>query len=166
MKWWKYLGLFLLLLIVGIQFVPNKLPEISLDNPDDLIQSGIVSGEVAGILKSACYDCHSNETQYPWYSYIAPTSWLVSKDVKEGREALNFSNWKASDMMQQLGILDDVAMEVEEERMPMDIYIRMHKEAKLSEAQRELIVAWAEDSMDRIVEESEEDEEEYEDEED
>lgn len=163
MKWWKYLGLLLLLLFIGIQFVPNELPEVSLDNPDDLIQSGLVSGEVAGLLKSACYDCHSNETKYPWYSHIAPTSWLVSKDVREGREALNFSDWQKSEMMQQLGMLDDVAEEVDEKRMPMDIYIKMHASAKLTDDQRTLIVAWAEETMDMLVEEEEEDWEEEDD---
>ena len=163
MKWGTYLLGLLALLLLGIQLVPNELPEVHIYNSGDLIQSGLVSEDVAALLKTACYDCHSNETQFPWYAKVAPSSWLVAKDVKEGRESLNFSHWEDLNLMQQLGKLDDIAIEVDEGRMPMDIYVKMHREAKLTDAQRRLIVAWAEDTMDRLVEASEayEDEEEY-----
>lgn len=163
MKWGTYLLGLLALLLLGIQLVPNELPEVHIYNSGDLIQSGLVSEDVAALLKTACYDCHSNETQFPWYAKVAPSSWLVAKDVKEGRESLNFSHWEDFNLMQQLGKLDDIAIEVDEGRMPMDIYVKMHREAKLTDAQRRLIVAWAEDTMDRLVEASEayEDEEEY-----
>jgi len=155
MKWGTYLLGLLVLLFLGLQLAPNELPEVHIYNSGDLIQSGLVNEDVAALLKTACYDCHSNETKYPWYAKVAPSSWLVAKDVREGREALNFSRWEELDLMQQLGKLDDVAIEVDEGRMPMDIYVKMHREAKLTDAQRELIVAWAEDTMDRLVEDSE-----------
>lgn len=146
----------LALVFVGIQFVPNELPAGEINNPGDIIQSGIVSQEVSGLLKTSCYSCHSNETIYPWYSYVAPSSWLVAKDVREGREELNFSTWQENDMIKKLGFLDDIVSEVGEGRMPMEIYTLMHPSAKLTDEQRELIVTWAEDTMDLVVEEDEE----------
>lgn len=145
----------LALVFVGIQFVPNELPAVEMNNPGDIIQSGIVSQEVSGLLKTSCYSCHSNETIYPWYSYVAPSSWLVAKDVREGREELNFSTWQENDMVKKLGFLDDISSEVGEGRMPMEIYTFMHPSAKLTDEQRELIVTWAEDTMDIVVEEEE-----------
>lgn len=157
MKWWHYLLSILVLVFLGIQFVPNDLPEVELQNPGDIMLTGMVNDDVAGLLKNSCYDCHSNESKYPWYSHIAPSSWLVSKDIREGREELNFSQWSSYDLMEQLGKLDDIVEEVSNGNMPMGIYTLMHSSAKLSDAQRELIVAWAEETMDKLVEEDEAD---------
>lgn len=153
MKIWQYglLGIGIIFLV--IQFVPNQLPEVTENNPKDLIGSGLVEGEMASLLKTACYDCHSNETKYPWYSFVAPASWLVAKDTREGREEVNFSNWTDIDMMDKLAILDDVYSEVEEEHMPLPIYLSMHSEAKLTPEDRQKIMEWAEAAMDIVVEE-------------
>lgn len=153
MKVWQYglLGLGIIFLV--IQFVPNQLPEVTENNPKDLLGSGLVEGEMATLLKTACYDCHSNETKYPWYSFVAPVSWLVAKDTREGREEVNFSYWTDIDMMDKLAILDDVYSEVEEEHMPLPIYLSMHSEAKLTPEDRQKIMEWAEATMDIVVEE-------------
>ncbi|MBC6368861.1 heme-binding domain-containing protein [Algoriphagus sp. AK58] len=155
MKPWQYLIGGLAVIGIAIQLIPNELPVVETNNPDDLIGSGVVEGEVAGILKSACYDCHSNETKYPWYSYVAPVSWLVAKDIREGREELNFSTWQQYDMMEKLEKLDDIAIEVGEGEMPMKIYTYIHSEAKLTDAQRQLIITWTEATMDVVAEEEE-----------
>lgn len=153
MKILRYLLLGLALVLIIIQFVPNELPAVEMNNPSDLLATDQVDGEVANLLKAACYDCHSNSTNYPWYSHVAPVSWLVAKDTREGREEVNFSNWSDYDMMDQLKILDDVYSEVEEEHMPLPIYITMHSEADLTPEQRQKIMAWAESTMDIIAEE-------------
>lgn len=156
MKIWQYLILGLGIILLAIQFVPNQLPEVSNENPQDLMGSGLVDGEVSNLLKTACYDCHSNTTKYPWYSYVAPASWLVAKDTREGREEVNFSHWTEVDMMDKLAILDDIIEEVKEEHMPLPIYLTMHSEAKLDDSQRQLIIEWAEAAMDIVVEEEDE----------
>jgi hypothetical protein len=150
----------LLLVVIAIQLVPNELPPVETNNPGDIISSGLVSGDVAALLKTSCYSCHSNETVYPWYSYVAPSSWLVAKDVREGREELNFSNWQEYDMLGKLEKLDDISIEVNEGTMPMGIYTLMHPSAKLDDDKRNLIVAWAEEAMDVVVDEEEDDDEE------
>ncbi len=170
MKWGLYLLGGLTVILIGIQFVPNELPTVETTNPEDIISSGIVSEDIAALIKNSCYSCHSNETVYPWYSYVAPSSWLVAKDVREGREELNFSNWQDYDMIDKLEKLDDIAIEVGEGTMPMGIYTLMHPSANLDDERRERIVAWAEDAMDVVLEEEEDfedsdDEEEYSDDE-
>jgi len=99
--------------------------------------------DVAKVLQRACYDCHSNQTTWPWYSQIAPVSWLVARDVNEGRRHLNFSVWDSYEPAKKAKKLEHVASEVKEGEMPMAIYVPMHPEAKLTEADRALLIAWA-----------------------
>jgi hypothetical protein len=157
MKRWYYILSGLVLVLLIIQLIPNELPSSSHDNAGDITKTGLVSQDVAILLKTSCYSCHSNETVYPWYSYVAPSSWLVARDVREGREELNFSTWQDYDISKMLGKLDDISSEVSEDRMPMKIYTLMHPSANLDATQRELIVAWAEATMDIVAEEEEED---------
>lgn len=153
MKRWHYILGGMVLVLLVIQLIPNELPPTSTDQTGDILKTGLVSQEVATLLKTSCYSCHSNETTYPWYSHVAPSSWLVARDVREGREELNFSIWQDYDPDDILGILDDISVEVGEGRMPMKIYTFMHPSASLDDAQREKIVAWAEAAMDTVAEE-------------
>jgi Haem-binding domain len=100
------------------------------------------SPEVMSVLKRACYDCHSNESKWPWYSNVAPVSWLVVRDVNEGRKELNFSLWESYEAKRKNHKLEEIEGEVTEGGMPMPIYVPMHPEAKLSDADKALIVAW------------------------
>lgn len=143
----------LAVLLIAAQLIPNELPTVETSNPGDIMGSGLVSQDVAILLKKSCYSCHSNETEYPWYSHVAPSSWLVARDIRTAREELNFSKWQDYDMMEKLEKLDDISIEVGEGRMPLVIYTLMHPSAKLDDAQRELIVAWAEATMDVVAEE-------------
>ena len=121
---------------VGIQFVP-------VDQSNPPTESEIpASPEVRVILRNACYDCHSNETTWPWYSKVAPVSWLVTSDVHEGRDELNFSSWGRYDTEQQIKKLKESWEEIEEGEMPPWSFILMHKEAVISPAERELLRKW------------------------
>jgi hypothetical protein len=156
MKLWQYILGGVAVVFIGIQFVPNELPAVESNNPGDIVLNGLASEEISTMLKTSCYACHSNETVYPWYSYVAPSSWLVAKDVREGREELNFSIWQDYEMMDKLKILDDISAEVSEGEMPMKIYTLIHPSGKLDDAQRAKIVAWAEETMDVVAEEEDE----------
>ena len=92
---------------------------------------------------AACYDCHSNQTRWPPQSYVAPFSWLVTRDVEQGREALNFSTWDEDD-----GEADDAAEAVADAEMPPRRYVLVHPDAALSEAERQVLVE-ALEAMDR-----------------
>ena len=99
--------------------------------------------EVMSLLKRSCYDCHSNESKWPWYSQVAPVSWLVTKDVNDGRKHLNFSVWQGYEEGRKLKKFKEIAEEVGEGEMPMDLYLPLHPEAKLTPAETTLLVEWA-----------------------
>lgn len=98
--------------------------------------------EVAAVLRRACYDCHSNETVWPWYSNVAPISWLLARDVREGRRELNFSAWNAYDAKKQAKKLKETAKEVANGGMPPWLYTAMHPHAALSQIDAERLRAW------------------------
>jgi hypothetical protein len=122
---------------VGIQLVPvqRSNPPVTMDMNAD--------PAAAAILRRACYDCHSNETTWPWYSYVAPVSWLVSDDVKEARSHLNFSEWDKYEEKRRRKIKEEIVEEVGEKRMPLKIYLSLHPEAKISDEDFQTIKAWA-----------------------
>jgi hypothetical protein len=107
-------------------------PRVELTNPNDFIRNNNVPKPVVKILKSTCYDCHSNETNFPWYSKIAPVKWVIYNDVKEARENLNFSNWNLLSNDDKLDALFDISDVVEEGEMPLKIYTFKYSEVKLT----------------------------------
>jgi cytochrome c551/c552 len=122
--------------VVGAQLVP-----VARTNPP---VTGDVAAppEVAALLRRACYDCHSNETVWPWYSRVAPVAWLVSHDVSEGREELNFSAWGDYPAKRRAKKLKESREEVEDGEMPPWYYLLMHPEARLDDAERARLLAW------------------------
>ncbi len=94
------------------------------------------------LLNRACNDCHSHRTQWPWYSHVAPVSWLVTSDVNRGRHAMNLSEWAIYTPKQQAEILHDVCEEVSQGEMPQMTYTLMHPAARLSSADRQVLCAW------------------------
>jgi cytochrome c551/c552 len=100
--------------------------------------------EVKSILRRACYDCHSNETVWPWYSRVAPVSWLLQSDVTEGREELNFSEWEALPPARRSKLQRKCGEEVQGGDMPPWFYTPMHPRAALSGADEQILEAWAE----------------------
>jgi hypothetical protein len=98
---------------------------------------------VKSLLKRACYNCHSNETVWPWYSNVAPVSWLVRSDVNEGRTNLNFSEWAGYSRDVQAQKLIAVIKEVQDGDMPPWYYSMMHRESRLNQQERDRIKAWA-----------------------
>ncbi len=138
-------------LFVLIQFIPQNPPLVTADNPDD-IAAGNIPEDVKTILRKACYDCHSNESVFPWYSNVAPVKWLVYADINKGRKELNFSEWNKMSLLDKSSALDDIASEVEEGEMPMKIYTLMHKEARLDSAERQSLINWANKEMETLFE--------------
>jgi uncharacterized membrane protein len=152
MKIVKLLILVLLIVVVIIQFIPNDKPEVVLTNENDLIYNNQLPEKIRVMLKESCYDCHSNETIYPWYSNVAPVSWLVIRDIKLGRDELNFSHWESQSKIDKAKNLDKIIDEVTDENMPMPIYTIMHAKAKLSDDERQLLAEWAESYAESLFE--------------
>lgn len=100
------------------------------------------SSEPAQVLVRACANCHSKQTDWPWYSYVAPVSWWMAKHVREGRERLDFSEWKTYTALQKRDKLDSICGLISIGRMPPRIYTAMHPEAKLTEENKKAVCAW------------------------
>jgi hypothetical protein len=101
------------------------------------------SPQVVFIVKRSCLDCHSNSTVWPWYSHVAPMSWLVERDVSHGRDHLNFSRWDQYTFKQQERLLAEIASAVKNGEMPLRQYTLAHRKAKLSVADRYTLYGWA-----------------------
>jgi hypothetical protein len=133
----KWAALAFCVAFIAIQVVP-----VSRTNPPVQGEFG-GSLEVASVLRRACYDCHSNETVWPWYSRVAPVSWVIAHDVNEGRAELNFSAWNQLSTEQQAKAMRESWKEVAEGEMPTWYYVLLHPEARLSVKDRSLLQAWA-----------------------
>jgi len=129
-------GLIIALLIL-IQFYPIKHSNPPVTSPFDGPQ------EVNRVFEASCMDCHSNKTHWPWYSYIAPVSWLVANDVYEGRKELNLSKWGEMTAKRRAKKRKEVWKEVREGDMPISYYLWVHPGARLSDAQKEVLRNWS-----------------------
>jgi hypothetical protein len=144
----------LAIIVVGIQFIT-----VNRSNPPVTGKIDAPSN-VLSILKASCFDCHSNETEWPWYSYVAPVSFLVSADVEDGRKRVNFSEWDKYDEEKRAKKLDAIIEEVEEGEMPLSKYTLMHPNAKMDQAKIKVLKDWvnndnAEDNSLRYKKENE-----------
>jgi hypothetical protein len=126
----------LTILFVLIQFIRIDKTNPKIDKTQDFISIYKPNETVRNTLKSSCYDCHSSESKYPWYSNISPVSWMLKHHINEGREELNFSEWGTFTTKRKMKKLEEIVAEVEDGEMPMTPYIMMHSEAKMSEASR------------------------------
>jgi len=106
--------------------------------------------KVAALLRTACFDCHSQETRWPWYSRVAPMAWLVANDVKDGRAKLNFSDWPVTDPARAARKFGNISDVVDSAEMPPKKYTVIHGDADLSDDQRKAIVDWAEAQSDSL----------------
>lgn len=138
----KKIILGLVILLVLIQFIRIDKTNPPVDKAKDFITLTQPSDEVKGILINSCYDCHSNESTYPWYTNVAPVSWWVKNHINEGREHLNFSEWGNYTEKRQQHKLDECIEEVHEGEMPLSTYTLIHKTAALSPAQQETLNTW------------------------
>jgi len=132
---WTLAGLCVAFL--AVQFVP-----VTRTNPP--IEGDVTApADVKAVLRRACYDCHSNETTWPWYSHVAPVSWLVADDVNHGRSHVNFSMWNRLTPADQAKVMRNAGEEVEAGEMPLWYYLPMHPMARLSDADKALVREWA-----------------------
>jgi len=130
----------LMLVITGIiaaQFVP-----VDRSNPPESAPLE-APAQVMAVLETSCFNCHSNRTEWPWYSRVAPVSWWVANHVKEGRGHLNFSHWGNLTPQEQRHARKEVSEEVREGEMPLSSYVRGHPEAALDKVERDILLRWA-----------------------
>lgn len=140
----KIVALILVLAFVGIQFVrpartnPPVVAEQTLDATTE------VPADVRQIFERSCNDCHTNQTNWRWYSHVAPVSWGMVEHVDDGRRHLNFSEWATYDARRKRNKLEEICEQVETKEMPYDQYVWVHWDAALSDAEIKTICEWAE----------------------
>ncbi|HEX7166936.1 MAG TPA: heme-binding domain-containing protein [Acidimicrobiales bacterium] len=131
-RWARRVAVLLTVVGIAIQLVPYGRDH---DNPPVVREPTWRSDDVRALAVAACYDCHSNETNWRWYSHVAPMSWLVQRDVERGRRAVNFSEWPSGDEV------DDLHDSVVDGEMPPRQYVLAHPDARLSAAEERELVA-------------------------
>jgi len=146
-KWRVLLSIVVFGLAIQLVPVPRENPPVREEVP--------APAEVRAILERSCYDCHSHRVRWPWYSRVAPVSWLVAYDVAEAREHLNFSAWDRYDAKKRRENLEELWEEVEKGEMPLWYYLPMHPDARLSDADKQQLRSWA--VGDRVPGEGEDD---------
>lgn len=146
----KNIALIFFVLLLLIQFYPRASKNNNPGAANDITKVHAVPLDVQDILKTSCYDCHSNNTAYPWYSYIQPVSWWLNDHIIEGKKELNFSEFANYNLARQYRKLEEINKEVKEGEMPLQSYTIIHGNAKLSAEQKLSLATWTDmlrDSM-------------------
>ena len=135
----------LIILVFGLmQLVPVDRTNLPIDVQINFVDVHQTPKEVTAVLKKACYDCHSNETIYPQYAYVAPISWAVKNHINNGRKYLNFSVWESYNADIKNHAINKTIEAVEHKTMPLPSYINYHPEAKLTDAEKKLLINYFE----------------------
>ncbi|HSY43769.1 MAG TPA: heme-binding domain-containing protein [Candidatus Acidoferrum sp.] len=106
--------------------------------------------KIAGMFRAACYDCHSNETRWPWYSHIMPMSWQIVQDVNDGRDNLNLSEWPTDNPKRAWKKMENMSEEIDGGDMPLKKYTLIHADARLTAEQRSDLTGWLDDEVDKM----------------
>jgi len=142
--------------VVGLLALASllTLPEKSDPAGGPILAGAQIDPAVLALIERSCGDCHSERTVYPWYSYVAPVSWLVQSDVRNGRRHLNLSRWSEYPLVRRERSLSEIANQVKEGEMPLPIYLVIHRDARLSTADVDAIFRWTQAERARLIEES------------
>ena len=142
MKIVKIIAMILLVAFVGIQFVPTARNQSNTVPSTDFMLVNNVPETIQKKLEISCYDCHSNNTQYPWYNKIQPVAWFLEDHIKEGKAELNFNEWDSLSSRRKASKLRSIIKQIESGEMPLDSYTLIHKDAKVSEAEAEELISF------------------------
>lgn len=140
MKIVKIIAIVLLVAFVGIQFIPTTRNQSDTVPSTDFILVNNVPETIQKKLQVSCYDCHSNNTQYPWYNKIQPAAWFLEDHIKEGKVELNFNEWDSLSSRRKASKLRSIIKQIESGEMPLDSYTLIHTDAKFSEAEAKEII--------------------------
>jgi hypothetical protein len=138
----KIILLILVVIFIAIQFFRIDTTNPKADPQKDFFSVSNPPEGIKAIFKNSCYDCHSYQTEYPWYSNIAPVSWLLKSHIDEGRDNLNFSEWGDYSTDEQKDILEVCQEKIKADEMPLSAYTLMHSNAKLDEKKKALLFDW------------------------
>ena len=151
MKIAKIIAWIALIALVAIQFFPVDYNQSETIPQTDFMLVNNVPATVKKSLQVSCYDCHSNNTQYPWYNKMQPIAWFLEGHIKEGKEELNFSEWGNLSERRKTSKLRSIIKQIESREMPMNSYTLIHKEAQFSEAEAQRVIVYIEKLKDSIT---------------
>ena len=140
MKIVKIIAIILLVAFVGIQFIPTTRNQSDTVPSTDFMLVNNVPETIQKKLQVSCYDCHSNNTQYPWYNKIQPVAWFLEDHIKEGKAELNFNEWDSLSSRRKASKLRSIIKQIENGEMPLDSYTLIHSEATFTEAETEELI--------------------------
>jgi hypothetical protein len=140
----------LLLALVAIQFIRPARNKSGQVLPTDFAKVYPVPQHLQTVFQNACYDCHSNNTVYPWYMDIQPVAWMMAKHIRNGKQKLNFSDFGSYKGRMQSSKLKEIANQVKDDEMPLSSYKWMHKEARLSDEDKKSIIDWIYKTIDSL----------------
>jgi hypothetical protein len=146
----RTLLLVLLVLLILIQFYPKPQKNNSGLAVNDIHNVHEVPAELDSVFKSSCYDCHSNNTVYPWYSNVQPVAMWLGNHIKDGKKELNFSEFASYSIRKQYKKLQEINEQVKEKEMPLKSYTIIHTSSKLDDGQRLLISEWTSNLLDSM----------------
>ena len=130
----------LLVVLVVLQFFQIDKTNPAVDVSKDFLKTQNTPEEIASIIKTSCYDCHSNESKYPWYSNVQPAGWFLKDHIDEGRRELNFSTFTDYELKRQDHKLEECIEYIEKDEMPLGSYTLIHREAALTEAKKNILI--------------------------
>ena len=146
----KKILLAVLLVFIAMQFIRPAKNSSNAVQQSDMVTNFNIASNVAGILKTSCYDCHSNNTRYPWYAQIQPAGWLLAKHIKDGKEELNFNEFTGYSQRRQLSKLKSIQNSIKDGSMPISSYTLIHSDAKLSADSKALLIDWTSKTIDSL----------------
>jgi hypothetical protein len=138
------------LLVVGASLIHPSGPVKEKRSGLSLFAGTEEPPEIAGIVNRACQNCHSERTEWPWCSYIAPMSWMIERDVSTASTHMNLSHWQDYTVEQRIDLLTRMAVEVRNGKTPLPKYLRMHSEARLSAEDVQQLYSWAHSERERL----------------
>lgn len=150
MRTFKRILVALLVVFILIQFIRSERNIFASPSPADISTVYTIPANVSTVLKKACYDCHSNNTRYPWYANVQPVAWWLNNHIHEGKRGLNFSEFTSYRIGKQYRKLDDVIDEVKKGDMPLQSYTLIHTNARLTAEEKAVLTNWANAIRDTI----------------
>ena len=150
MKILKIIAIIALVGFVGIQFIPTERNQSYTVPETDFMLVHNVPETIQKKLQVSCYDCHSNNTQYPWYNKVQPIAWFLEDHIKEGKAELNFNEWDSLSNRRKKSKLRSIIKQIESDKMPLDSYTLIHKDASFSETEKQELIKWVEQLKDSI----------------
>lgn len=136
----KIIALILLVAFVGIQFIPSERNQSEFVPKTDFMVVNNTPSKIGNLLQVACYDCHSNNTIYPWYNKVQPMAWFLEDHILEGKKELNFSEWDEYSNRRKNSKLKSIISQIEDDEMPLFSYTLLHRDAVYSDSEKEEVI--------------------------